>query len=349
MILSVMNYTKNNDKKTVFITGGAGFIGSSVINKLLDLGHKIVVYDSFTQYFSPIENRNYQSFVKSRFNQELIVNSENIIILRGDTRNKFHLRDALLKYHPTHVLHLAGIPLMAMSDDCPEEAISGILQGTVNMLDILKNMEGIERFIFVSSSLIYGDFQYAPADENHPKEPRGVYGAARLSGETFTRAYSRRFGIPYTIIRPSAVYGPGDVNKRVVQLFVEKALEGREITLDKGAKSKHDFSYIKDVVEGFVLAMFHKNAENETFNITRGEGRSAKEISKIIQNIASFPVRITSTPSVEKNLHWPERGALDIKKAQNLLGYNPVYSLEDGVEEYFNWMTKVYRDNKAFS
>jgi UDP-glucose 4-epimerase len=329
-----MEYQKNK----VFVTGGAGFIGSYIAKQLLEQGDEVVVYDAFIQYSNPLENINYQRYLQSRFKGF----HNQITFLRGDTRDKHFLREKLLEYKPTHIIHLAALPISDLGDQNPEEAIQSIIQGAVNVLDSIKDMEGIKRFVYASSSMVYGDFEYAPADEEHPKRPKGIYGGAKLAGEILTESYGRRYGIPYAIVRPSAVYGPGDVNRRVSQIFLENALQGKILKLHNGGQSKLDFSWVEDTARGFILVALHPNGENQIFNITRGEGRSLKELADIVSSVCDRKVTIEMAPA---DIHRPERGALDIQKARDLLGYNPTHSLEEGMKKFYDFTKPFYEDD----
>jgi UDP-glucose 4-epimerase len=326
-------------KKKVLIVGGSGFIGSYISKKLLERGHEVVIYDAYIQYFSPLENRFYHAFTAERLHG---MNS-GVEFIRGDVRDKYFLRDAIERTKPSHIIHLAGLPISDIGDKNPEEAISSIVQGTTNILDAIKDASYVERFVYASSSMVYGDFEYAPADEEHPKRPKGMYGAARLAAEVLTEAYGRRYGIRYTIIRPSAVYGPGDVNKRVTQIFLENVFEGKPIKLHNGGGSKLDFTFVEDTAEGFVLAAFSEKGLNQVFNITRGEGRTLKELASIIQGMSLEPVRIETVPA---DRFRPERGALGIQKATELLGYKPAYSLEEGMKKYYDFVKRHYETEK---
>lgn len=317
---------------TALITGGAGFIGSYIARELLAKGEQVVIYDAFVQYVSPLDSY-YCMHLRERFRGI----QSSVTIVRGDTRNKNELRQTLLKYKPERIIHLAALPLADLSDTHSEEALESILHGTVNLLDILREVKFVKRFVYTSSSMIYGDFLYHPADEEHPKNPKDIYGGTKLAGEILVQSYSRRYGIEHTIVRPSAVYGPTDINRRVSQIFIENALRGEKLILHNGGRSKLDFTYVKDVAQGFVLATYRPEAKNEVFNITRGEGRSLREYAEILQKFLPN-VEIVEQPA---NVFRPERGALDISKAKSLLGYEPKYSLEEGIREYVDYFKKI--------
>jgi UDP-glucose 4-epimerase len=316
----------------VVVTGGAGFIGSYITRELVQEGHDVIILDSFSQYVSPLDS-NYQWYLKARFEG---IDERKLTIIRGDTRNAAATRRVFMEHKPDRVVHMAALPIATISDYYAEEAIACILLGTVNILEIIRDVDFIDKFVYASSSMVYGDFQYCPADEEHPKAPKGIYGGAKYAGEIMTQVYGRRFGIDYTIIRPSAVYGPTDSNRRVSQIFVENALRGEPLQLDGGGTQTLDFTYVTDAAHGFVLATFHEAAQNEVFNITRGEGRSLKEFAEILSRI----VPGVSTVEVPANEIRPKRGALDISKARRMLGYEPQYSLENGLEDYVEFVRK---------
>ncbi len=318
-------------KKRILITGGCGFIGSYLCKDLLSQGHEIIVYDAFIQYISPFDSM-YQKNLDIRFYGI----RDKVQFVRGDTRDKGDTSRIINQYKPEIIIHLANLPIADLSYNHPEEAIGSILNGTINLLDAIRDQSYIQRFLYVSSSMVYGDFVEIPAREEIQKRPKDIYGGTKLAAETLLETYGRRYGIKYTIVRPSAVYGPGDVNRRVVQVFIENALSGKTIELHGGGSNMLDFTYVEDTARGIMLAALSDKAVNETFNITRGEGRSLVDLVEVMKkHIPDLKINYKEMP-----FYRPRRGALSIEKAKNLLSYQPRFSLEDGIEKYISSMRK---------
>ncbi|MEE8357394.1 MAG: NAD-dependent epimerase/dehydratase family protein [Anaerolineales bacterium] len=321
----------------ILITGGAGFIGSYVCRRLLDMGHEVVVYDAFIHYISPLKSI-LKEYTELRFRGI----ADQIEFRRGDTRDKAHLRRVIVETRPDRILHLAALPIADLSNRHSEEALTSILEGAVNVLEVLRDVDFVDRFVYISSSMIYGDFEVIPAPEDHPKRPKDIYGGTKYAGEVMTETYSRRYEIPYSIIRPSAVYGPYDVNRRVTQIFIENALLGKPITLFGGGLQALDFTYIEDVTEGMIKVMFHENAEGEAFNITYGRGYTLRELADILlTQCPDLEVKVVE----EEDVFRPTRGALSIEKAKKIVGYDPQISLEEGIKRYL----EVYRNLDVFN
>jgi nucleoside-diphosphate-sugar epimerase len=316
----------------VLITGGAGFIGYFTTKELLRRGHVPVICDAFLNYIPPLQS-SYSLYLQHRLNDI----KNDVEIIRGDIRNSQYFTKIIKNAKPDVIIHLAAIPLAAASNEFSEDAIQINLNGTISLLESIRAANCVRRSVFVSSSFVYGNFQYSPADENHPKEPIDIYGGTKLAGEILTRAFGRRFKMEYSIVRPSTVYGPTDANRRITQVFLENAIKGKPITLHNGGKDHLDFTYVKDTACGCVLAAITENAKNETFNITRGEARSVADFVKILKKY--FPH--LKTIEIEPDEVRPSRGTLDISKAKKILGYEPEYSLERGIQEYVEFMEKT--------
>ncbi len=316
--------------KKILIAGGAGFIGYFTTKELLQDGHQVIIYDNFSNYIPPQEGH-YPFYLQKRLKD---IQNE-VELVRGDVRDKTLLAKTIKQTKPEVVINLVAIPIAKASNLFFEDALQINLNGHIALLGAMRTVDSVQRFIYTSSSFVYGHFQYEPANENHPTQPIDIYGGTKLSCEILTKSYSERFGVEYTIIRPSAVYGPTDANRRVSQIFVEKALTGQPLTLHNGGKDKVDFTYVADAAQGLALAALSPQAKNETFNITAGRGRSAEEFAQILNKLIPGGIKTVIQPTDEKR---PLRGSLDITKAKKLLGYQPKYQLEKGLKEYVEYI-----------
>jgi nucleoside-diphosphate-sugar epimerase len=184
--------------------------------------------------------------------------------------------------------------------------------------------------------MIYGDFKTKIVNETSSSNPKEIYGTMKLAGEVITKGLSNYYNIPYTIIRPSAVYGPKDMNQRVSQIFINKAINGSNINVH-GKTERLDFTYIDDLVNGVILASTRKNGINNTFNITNGKGRSLFEFVSILKK--HFP-KIKFTIK-NRDKFRPKRGTLSIKKATKLIGYKPKTTLEKGIYKYLKFLKVI--------
>jgi nucleoside-diphosphate-sugar epimerase len=315
-----------------FVTGGAGFVGSNVVKRLVAEGYDTTVYDSFVVYIPADPHKRQLNFIS-----RLADVYDQISILRGDTLNKDFLRRQLNAIRPDVIIHTASMPLAALAIQHTEEAFASIVTSTLNILEVMRDFDHPCRLVFLSSSMVYGDFKTPEVDEIHEKDPRDVYGAFKLAGETVVRAYAKNYDLDTVIIRPSAVYGPYDANNRVIQKFVRSAMQGNPLTIDGDGSLKMDFTHVEDCARGIFLAATTPGVDGEVFNITRGEARSLKDLAEIIERY--FPQVTVSYR--EKPAYVPSRGTLNIDKARRLLGFEPVVNLEDGVDGYVSHL----RDN----
>lgn len=311
--------------KKVFITGGTGFISSYLSRQLLKQGCELMLFDAFINYIDPFTS-NYQFFLKARM-EDL---HGKVTIERGDIRVQKRMQQIMNEWKPDAVVHLAALPSAKESTMYPTEALQINVDGTLSVLEGIKACGSVKRFVFTSSSFVYGHFKRPIADEEHPTDPIDVYGGTKLTGEILTKAYSRQHGFEHVIIRPSAVYGFGDCNRRVTQILIENAMKGKPLVLHDGGRSKIDFTYVTDVADGFAKALMVPEAGNQTFNITRGNARSVLEFATEVKKY--FPkAELIEKPA---DTSRPERGTLSIEKAKKLLGYNPSIDIEQGVKEY---------------
>lgn len=311
--------------RKVFITGGCGFIGSYLTRELLKQGFELFLFDAFVNFIDPFES-NYQFFLKARMDGL----RDKARIERGDIRVQKRIQQVMNDWQPDAVIHLAALPSAKESTLYPTEALQINVDGTLSVLEGVKACGSVHRFIFTSSSFVYGNFKRDIADEEHPTEPIDVYGGTKLTGEILTRAYAKQHGFEYVIVRPSAVYGFGDCNRRVSQIMIENAMRGKPLVLHGGGHSRIDFTCATDVADGFARALTTPGAANQVFNITRGNARAVREFALEVKK--HFPdAQLIEKPT---DASRPERGTLSIEKARKVLGYNPKVDIEQGVAEY---------------
>jgi nucleoside-diphosphate-sugar epimerase len=332
----------NLKNKRIAIIGGSGFIGHNMALTLKELGAEVCVVDSLQ-----VNNLGaISSHATSKFHQELYITfiNERLQLLREskvplyveDARDYSALSRTLASFKPQVVIHLAAVAHANRSNKDPHTTFDHSLRTLENALDYSRG-DGVEHFIYFSSSMIYGNFPGEFVDELTPCEPLGIYGALKYSGEKIVIAYNQVFELPYTIIRPSALYGERCVSGRVGQTFIENAIAGNELCMSGDGSDRLDFTYVKDLVSGICKVIDNKKSHNEIFNITYGDSRSIKDMIEIVKE--HFPnINIKEVP---KDKLMPSRGTLSVEKANKLIGYEPEWPIEKGFVEYINWYKKI--------
>lgn len=324
---------------TILITGGAGFIGGYLKQGILNAGDRVIVFDNFLAKL-PIRSNFYD-----RYNQpRLVDNNFKNIIVKGDTRDGCLLKEVICKYQPDFIIHLAAVSDPNVALRLPEECQSINVGGLNNVLIAMKNVPKIRKFIFVSSSYVYGDFEYEPADEFHPLRPKHIYGVTKAEGERMTCRFCTENNIDYTIIRPTTVYGVGSNLERVCCKMIIDALTKRELIIHNSGDQRLDFTHIDDLITGFMKIIYSNNAKNQVFNISRGWARSISELADLIRSRIPQTKIIIQTQKHEK----PARGALDISKARSLLNFDPCINIEKGIPDLIEDLIKIKDNNDLF-
>jgi nucleoside-diphosphate-sugar epimerase len=210
--------------------------------------------------------------------------------------------------------------------------VENIVVGTTGMLQDCAEY-GVKRFVYVSSSMIYGDFVDGTKEDFQPN-PINIYGEAKLAGERLTQQFNRATGLEYAIARPSGVYGAGDIPDRVLSKFFAAAMNNRDINVHD-ANNRVDFTYVEDTADGIISCALEKKAANKVFNITAGSATSLGEAAGKIIKLTGSKSQIKDTG---KNNLYPERGTLDISQAKNLLNYQTQHSFDQGIKKYYEWL-----------
>jgi len=309
----------------ILVTGGKGFIGSKIV-EMLSVDHKITVVDNNDTY-NIMTNTQLKNLYKWRMRNW---NMGNIQIIDGDVLDRLVCLKAF-SHNPDIVIHLATYPRAKIVDNDPILGIPKVINTTTNLLWHSEKWN-IRKFVYVSSSMVYGDFVDGMKEDGKTK-PKNIYGEAKLTGERLVKLFAKRDGLNYNIIRPSGVYGPGDMPDRVVSKFFEKAMNNQAITLHNG-ENKVDFTYRRHAARGIILAALSPVA-NVSFNMTAGKATSLRTLA---EKIIALTGSDSDIEDIGNHVLYPMRGTLDIGRAKDLLGYQPEYNLDEGLASYYDWL-----------
>jgi nucleoside-diphosphate-sugar epimerase len=327
-------------KKKILIIGGCGFIGHNLALHLKKNNFEPYVVDSLgvnnilTIVDNTVKNKKlYSSILNKRIE---LIQDNNIPFFIKDARNYHELSKIFDEVKPDKVIHLAAVSHANKSNKDPHTTFDHSLRTLENVLDNVRINK--THLIYLSSSMVYGNFEGSSVNENTICKPIGIYGTLKYAGELIIKSYNQVFDLPFTIVRPSALYGERCVSRRVGQIFIENSLQGSEIIVNGNGDEKLDFTYIEDLLEGIKLICENDKSMNETFNITYGEGRSVNDLIKILKD--NFPNQKVQYKSKEE--FSPERGTLDTSKAKKILNYQSKFSIEKGYNLYIDWYKKFY-------
>lgn len=318
------------------VTGGAGFIGHNVVRQLEALGHECFILDSITDY--GFINNDELSYLKRERVAQTRAGVHHI-----DLRN----HEAVTNFFRTFsincdaVIHLASFPRQKAVANHPLWASDVMSTSLVHLLESTKAFR-IPKFVYISSSMIYGDFADGVKEDAICK-PQGQYGIMKLMGEQLVQDYSRRGIFNTTVIRPSAVYGERDVEDRVVSKFVLGALRGNTLLVN-GATEKLDFTNVQDTAAGIVKAVVSSAANNKIYNITRSKAHSLLDAAELIVNL----VGKGTIKVMDRDMNFPQRGSLDITAAKQDLNFDPQIDIEEGFARYIAWFANSEYWNSKF-
>jgi len=309
----------------ILVTGGLGLIGHNIVRKLEDQGHTVVVYDNMTNY-GIIPQEQMDHLFRERRKLIKTDHIHEMDILQGS------MFDWLLPHHKIEaIIHLASFPRQKVVNANPTWGSTVMSTGLLLLLE--KAVEhGVRRFTYASSSMVYGDFEDYVTEDAECR-PQGQYGILKLAGEWLVKDYTRKHGIEHTILRPSAVYGPLDVEDRVISKFLLTAMRGGILKVN-GIKETLDFTYVDDAAQGFVDATLSEKAANGTYNITKSH-------STTLLAAAEMAVKLAGQGAIEvkdKDADFPSRGALDITKARRDFGFDPKVDVAEGFQIYYDWL-----------
>lgn len=312
----------------ILITGGAGFIGSHLSETLLDAGNEVIALDNFNDYYSPqIKRRNIAPML-SRKNYSLV---------EGDILNT-DLLDQVFKKSPIHVLvHLAARAGVRPSIKEPLLYQKANVEGTNNLLELSRNYS-IQKFIFGSSSSVYGENEKVPFSEDDPVDhPISPYAATKKAGELICYTYHHLYQLPITCLRFFTVYGPRQRPDMAIHKFTHSIYHGAKISMFGDGSSRRDYTFINDIIDGITKAIAHC----KTYHIYNLGESTTIELRELIQLIARH---LGKKPFIEAQGNQPGDVPItyaDISKAKEEIGYDPKVGIDEGIERFVKWFVEA--------
>ncbi len=315
----------------ILVTGGAGFIGSHLVERLLERGEEVVVVDDFNDYYSPkLKWRNLKN----------VLEHPGFHLEQGDIRD-FPFLERLFKRYPLkEVIHLAARAGVRPSVEDPilYEEVNGL--GTVNLLELCRRYE-VPKFIYGGSSSVYGDSSKVPfSEEDCCDRPVSPYAATKRANELICHAYHHLFGIKVVSLRFFTVYGPRQRPEMAIHKFTRLIDRGEEIPVFGDGSSRRDYTYIDDIIQG-VLAAHEKDFDFEIFNLGESQTTDLLTLIHLIEENLGKKAKIKFLPFQPGDVHVTYA---DISKAKRLLGYNPQVPIEQGIRRFVDWYKKEARD-----
>ncbi|HEX9447934.1 MAG TPA: NAD-dependent epimerase/dehydratase family protein [Dongiaceae bacterium] len=315
-----MSDLSNLSNWRVLVTGGAGFIGNEVSRQLAVAGATVTVVDNF---------------INGKASNLADIANPAFRIVQADIRDTDKMHDLLLGQDL--VLHLACLGVRH-SIHAPLENHDVNATATLKLLGLARELN-VKRFVYISSSEIYGTAKTVPMTEDHPQWPMTVYGAAKLAGERYTDAYWRTYKFPTTVIRPFNAFGPrshheGDSGE-VIPKFMLRAMAGQPLIIHGDGHQTRDFTFVSDTARGIIAAAAHDAAIGETINLGNGREVTINMLAELIARV--LPGR---NIAIERGPGRPGdvlRLFADSNKARKLIGFEPTVSLQQGLERLRDW------------
>lgn len=313
--------------KRIFITGGAGFIGTTLIKRLI-YNNEIVIYDNF-----------HRNALK---NAEL-GKHPNIKVIKGDVLDLERLKESIKG--ADIVIHMAAIAGIDTVIKSPVMTMKVNTIGTYNVLEAVITLDKIERFIDFSTSEVFGSYAYKSEEKDSTNlqpvgEARWVYATSKLAGEHLAHSYHKEFGLPTISLRPFNIYGPGQVGEGAIHVFIKRAIDNQTIEIHGDGDQIRSWCYIDDMVDAILLCLTKDRAIGEVFNIGNPRGTiTILSLTEKIKYLANSKSKIIHVPKsyVDVELRIPS-----IKKAKKILEFEPKVDLDEGIKRTIKW----YRRNR---
>lgn len=299
------------------VTGGAGFIGSHLVEELIKKGIEVHVLDNMT------------AGNLSNVHPLAVIHTEDICSIEA--------KRIILKEKPDVVFHLAAQADVARSINDPKYDADVNINGTINMLEACREIT-LKKFIFASTSGVYGDLQKDLISEEDLTIPVSYYGLSKLTAESYIRLFNHLYGIPYTILRYGNVYGPRQTAKGeggVVAVFLERLKKGRPLNIHGNGEQTRDFIYVKDIVQANIASI--EGGNQHTVQISTTKSTSINQLLEILERVHPSQIEALHTSTRIGDI---KHSCLDNKKARQILNWQPQFNILDGITETYNYSSK---------
>lgn len=313
----------------ILVTGGAGFIGSHLAEKLLLSGHEVAILDDFNDFYDPqIKRANIAGF------------AQNVAVHHVDLRDGASLRSVFHREKFEAVAHLAARAGVRPSIQQPQLYYDTNVTGTLHLLDAAR-MTGVERFIFASSSSVYGISKTIPfSEDQHLTQTLSPYAATKIAGEFLCSTYSHLYKMRVIALRYFTVYGPRQRPDLAIHHFTRRICAGEPIDQFGDGTTRRDYTYIDDIIQGTMAALHYDGPRFDIFNLGESETIQLKELISSIESALGKKAMIKRLP---EQLGDVPRTCADISKARKLLGYNPTTRLSEGLPRFIDWFRGAAR------
>ncbi len=314
----------NSSKTKILITGGAGFIGSHLVERLLKMGEEVVCLDNFNDFYDPQIKRNNirVSLENPRFN-----------LAEGDIRDLDFLDNLFGTHRFDMVIHLAAMAGVRPSIEQPQLYNEVNVMGTTNLLEQCK-LKSIKKFIFGSSSSVYGINSKVPfSEEDRVEQAISPYGATKLAGEVICHTYHHLYGISVVSLRFFTVYGPRQRPEMAIHKFIRLISSGEEVPMYGDGSSCRDYTYVDDIIDG-IVASVSLDCRFEIINLGNSRTIKLKDLISLMEKQLGKRAKIKPLPNQPGDV--PITYA-DISKARRLLNYHPNFPIEKGLAKMVDW------------
>ncbi len=316
--------------QSILVTGGAGFIGSNLVDRLLADGHRVTVLDNFNDFYDP---------AIKRANVKPHLDHASYRLIEGDIRDESTVKDCFGRGEFTEVIHLAAMAGVRPSIARPVLYQQVNLIGTMNILEGCRDFK-VNKLLFASSSSVYGNNPKVPFAETDPVDnPISPYASTKKSGELMVYTYHHLYKIQSACLRFFTVYGPRQRPEMAIHQFTRKIFDGEEIQMFGDGSSRRDYTFVSDIVQG-ILNCRTKEFGYEIFNLGRSDTVKLSELIGKIEKYSGRKAKIKQLPLQPGDVN---QTFADISKAKQRLDFEPKVSIDQGLEEFVTWFTNTRR------